>query len=150
MIEIALSPNRLGPTLSFQEERIDAVALRRKHRLDVLQSLLQFLERLGAVSLDDSRYRLESFAPPVEPSEVRIAAGDGQFRPAGADGLVAAAYAFQATGWNAHLFDLVARQLQCGRRGVEGFLDLLLSGSESHSDLQHRQLPHGLWRYHLR
>src|SRR5260370_25380031 len=97
MIEIALSPNRLGPTLSFQEQRINAVALRRKHRLDVLQSLLQFLERLGVVSLDDSRYRLEALAPPVEPSESRIAAGDVQFRPARAAGLVAASYPLPTT-----------------------------------------------------
>src|SRR5438105_9741349 len=126
MIEVALPPDRRRPALARQKERIDPVALRRQHCLKVLESLLQILNGFGTVTLYRRRYGLQPLPSRIEPSQIRIAAGDNQFRPVLADGIVAPSYALQAAGGNAHLLDLVSRELQRTRGGVKRLLNLLL------------------------
>ncbi len=63
VIEIALAPLLEGPGLLEQEHRIDPVALRRQHRLDVLERLLELLELVLVLRLHLGRDRLRAPCP---------------------------------------------------------------------------------------
>src|SRR5262249_995883 len=135
VVEIPLAPLGDRPGLPLQEHRVDAVALGRQHRLDVLERLLQLLELVLVVALDLRRDRLERLAAAVDPPKSAARPADDQAGTIPAERLGPPADFLQTVRRHAHLLDLVPRQPERLGRRVERLLDLLLGRPELDADL---------------